>query len=146
MEVVSRWQGGYRCVVSVRHHTMVADEPRPVGGTDAGPTPTELLLGSLAACFTMALSHVAMKQDVSFGDDLEVRVEGTYDGPRFSRIAVRVSAATADARATLEDLMQAAAEVCYVSNTIRESATLTYEVTRPQGSPPRPLRGGAPPR
>ena len=106
MEVVSRWQAGYRCEVSVRGHTMVADEPRPVGGTDAGPTPTELLLASVAACFTMALSHAARKQGVSFGDDLEVRVEGTYEGPRFSRIAVRVSAATADARATVEDLMR----------------------------------------
>ena len=132
MEVVSRWQGGYRCEVSVRGHTMVADEPESVGGTDAGPTPTERLLGSLAACFTMALSYAARKKDVSFGDDLEVRVEGTYDGPRFSGIAVRVVAATADDRATLEDLIPVAAGVCYVSNTIRESAALTYEVTAPQ--------------
>lgn len=132
MEVVSRWLGGYRCKVSVRDHTIVADEPESVGGTNAGPTPTELLLGSLATCFTMALSYAARKKDVSFGDDLEVRVEGTYDGPRFSGIAVQVVAATAPDRATLEELIPVAADVCYVSNTIRESAELTYEVTGPQ--------------
>ena len=36
--------------ISNGRHDWSADEPAGAGGTDTGPTPYELLLGSLAAC------------------------------------------------------------------------------------------------
>ena len=50
---------GYRTAISTRAHVVVTDEPRDVGGTDAGPTPYELLLGALAACTAMTLRMYA---------------------------------------------------------------------------------------
>ena len=45
-------------------HDWTADEPIEAGGTDAGPNPYELLLGSLAACTCLTISmycrHKAM--------------------------------------------------------------------------------------
>jgi putative redox protein len=48
---------GTQVTLSNGRHTWRADEPPAAGGDDTGPTPYELLVGSLAACtlITMAL-------------------------------------------------------------------------------------------
>lgn len=120
-EVVATWEGGYRCRVRSRQFEIDADEPPSAGGEDAGPTPTELFLASLASCFTMALFHVARKRDITL-PGFEVAVSGTYDGPRFSRLRVEVRPSS-DIE-TLAELVEQALTVCYVSNTLRKPLTL----------------------
>lgn len=46
---------GYRVEISTPEHRWFADEPPDEGGTGAGPTPYELLLGGLAACTAITL-------------------------------------------------------------------------------------------
>jgi putative redox protein len=41
---------GARFTISVRDHEVIVDQPIAAGGADAGPTPTEMFVGSLAAC------------------------------------------------------------------------------------------------
>lgn len=45
---------GTKVSIDTGRHTWYADEPAPTG-TDEGPTPYEMLLGSLAACTTLTL-------------------------------------------------------------------------------------------
>jgi uncharacterized OsmC-like protein len=45
-----RHEEGDRFAVVIRDHVLHVDQPRDVGGTDAGPTPTELFVAGLAAC------------------------------------------------------------------------------------------------
>ncbi|HEY0970358.1 MAG TPA: alpha/beta fold hydrolase [Gemmatimonadales bacterium] len=59
---VSTGREGYRTEIGVRHHTLVADEPGSVGGTDAGPTPYDLLVAALGACTTMTLQMYARRK------------------------------------------------------------------------------------
>ena len=51
--------GSYRADLTTRGHAFVADEPRDLGGTDAAPTPYELLLGAVAACTAMTVRMYA---------------------------------------------------------------------------------------
>lgn len=66
-------RGGYRTTLSARTHAFVADEPRDSGGTDAGPTPYELLLGALAACTAMTLRMYADRKQWPV-EDIVVRL------------------------------------------------------------------------
>jgi putative redox protein len=49
----------YRSRVEARTHVQALDEPASVGGTDAGPTPYEALLGALGACTAITLRMYA---------------------------------------------------------------------------------------
>src|SRR3954451_615542 len=87
--VQARWAGGLKALVEAGGFTLVADEPEAFGGTGSGPQPTELLLASIASCFTLAVAHSAAKRGVTV-TDLRVEVTGSYDGPRFTAFRIVV--------------------------------------------------------
>ena len=119
--VDARWEGGMRAVVTTGAFEVVADEPPTAGGTDSGPQPTDLFLASIASCFALAMAWAADKQGVDLSP-LHVRVTGTYDGPRFSRVDIEVHSSAPTA--VLDDLLREAERVCYVTNTLRELPVL----------------------
>ncbi len=49
----------YRTEIIAAGHALVADEPKALGGTNAGPGPYELLLASVGACKAMTLRMYA---------------------------------------------------------------------------------------
>lgn len=56
-------EGRYRQAVQAGAHNLVADEPRQVGGDDAGPDPYGYLLAALGACTSMTLRMYADRKD-----------------------------------------------------------------------------------
>ncbi|MDP9073314.1 MAG: OsmC family protein [Actinomycetota bacterium] len=130
LSVQAAWQGGYRCEVTTRQHRIQVDEPASAGGTDSGPGPTELLLASLASCFTLAVFHVASKRGIDLRA-VDVTVTGTYAGPSFSDLALDVAVDAAEDR--IDELLERAKALCYVSNTLVRGPTLT--VRRAPNSP-----------
>lgn len=55
---------GFQVDITNGDHTWRADEPLDLGGTDTGPNPYDLLLGSLAACTTITLSMYAQRKGI----------------------------------------------------------------------------------
>ncbi|MGQ0572771.1 MAG: OsmC family protein [Pseudonocardia sp.] len=125
--VHSRWDGDLRAVVRAGDHELIVDEPESVaGGTNRGPQPTELLLASVASCFTLAIAWSARKRGLQI-DDVHVDVTGTYDGPQFSAIRIAVRAG-APAGPDLARLVESARRVCYVTRTLSLGPELTVTV------------------
>ena len=109
MEVTARWDGGYRCSAQARQFELTVDEPERHGGTDTGMQPSEVLLASVASCFTLAVAHVAMKRGLAV-DGFTVTAQGEHRGARFRRIVVRVD--HADPTPELFDVVRRAVSVC----------------------------------
>ena len=57
-----RLDQGYQATVQVRGFTIISDEPIEDGGTNAGPSPKELLLAALGACAAITAKMYANRK------------------------------------------------------------------------------------
>lgn len=67
---------GFHVQLSNGNHTWAADEPLSLGGTDTGPNPYELLLGSVAACTAITLSMYGKRKGLAIES---ISVQYHYD-------------------------------------------------------------------
>ena len=125
--VTARWEGGWRCRVAAGGFDLVVDEPERSGGTGTGPMPTEYLLAAMASCYALALAWAAGKREITL-PGLAVTATGTYDGPRFTRLQLSVESEAPPH--VVEQLVEPALRVCYVSNTLAASPPIEVSVSR----------------
>jgi putative redox protein len=95
---VARRRTGYEHEVEIREHRLIADEPEASGGTDQGPTPTELLAASLASCTAITIEMYANRKEWGLGT-VEVAVdytEGTTENPATFDLRIQLGAQLSD--------------------------------------------------
>jgi putative redox protein len=77
MRATARRDGAtFKHTVRVRDHEMTVDEPVDRGGSDAGPSPQELLAVSLASCTAITMEMYARRKGWDIGP-VDVDVEYT---------------------------------------------------------------------
>ncbi len=77
-QITATLNSGTAVTVTNGRHEWLGDEPIAAGGSDTGPSPYELLLGSLAACTCATLALYCKHKGLSLKS-----VRATYD---FSRV------------------------------------------------------------
>lgn len=88
-----RHQEGSRSTISLRGHEITVDQPVEDGGGDAGPTPSELFVASLASCVVyFAEGFLARHRLDPSGLGVEATYEYSEDRPsRVSSIDIRIA-------------------------------------------------------
>jgi len=73
-KIFVRSEQGYRTAIQIRQHTVIADEPTHDNGTDTGPTPMEILLGTAGACVAVTTRAYAQRKGWPL-EDVTVELE-----------------------------------------------------------------------
>lgn len=69
-------------IVTAAGHEVASDEPERRGGTNTGPAPFDLMLGSLGACTAITLRMYGDRKTWKLGTiDVELRLLKDGDGP-----------------------------------------------------------------
>lgn len=85
MPVSVTHDGGDQFSIAIRGHVVHVDQPEPDGGSDTGPTPTELFVASLAACVAFYASRYLKRHDL-LEEGLTVTAQAE-SGTKPSRVA-----------------------------------------------------------
>lgn len=87
----ARRRSGHRHDVEVDGHHIVVDEPTEAGGGDAGPSPTRLLVASLASCTAITIGMYADRKGWDIGGlEVSASFAGTPPAGETARFVVDV--------------------------------------------------------
>jgi putative redox protein len=131
MTITVRYERGDRLTVGVRGHELTVDQPLSDGGSDLGPTPTELFVSGLAACVGFYAERYLRRHEL---DPAGLRVECDYE---FSQDRpARVSSIRLEVKAPglpegQSEPFRRVIEHCTVHNSLVETPTITLDVVRP---------------
>lgn len=109
-------EDGDRFGITVRGHRITVDQPGSDGGTDTGPTPTELLVASLASCVAFYGQRFLVRHGVGRGLYVDAQWEMASSPPRVSCISISVEAPGLPVE--LEGRFLKVIEHCTVHNTL----------------------------
>ena len=128
--------GGDRFDIEIRGHTITVDQPIDVGGEDTAPTPTELLVASLASCVAFYARRYLARHGL---DTNGLAVQAAYElADRPARVAamhVQLMVPPGVPESRLQPLL-AVASHCTVHNTLADPprVSITLAEQEPTGT------------
>jgi len=110
--------GGDRFTASARGHLIEVDQPEADGGEDTAPTPTELLVASLATCVAFYARRYLKRHDLpTDGLAVEVDWDLVKNPARLGPVTVRLTVPEGVPDDRREPLLKMASH-CTVHNTL----------------------------
>jgi putative redox protein len=121
MSIIVESLGGSRLLLRIGGHAVIADQPESAGGSDLGPTPTELFVASLAGCVSYYAVRFLQRRGVDTeGMAVSCHFTMSEEPPhRVAAITVEVPVAASIDPNWLAPL-QRAVEHCTVHNTLHQ--------------------------
>jgi putative redox protein len=119
---------GQNCEIQVRAHSVTSDLSTDDGGSDQGPSPSELLVSSLGACIVMMVQRYCDRHEYRGGD---VAASLTYE---LAEEPKRVGVITIDLEVPTdvpEDklaVIRRVAEACPIHGTLTKPPEIDLEI------------------
>lgn len=82
-KIDARSNGSMKTVVNARNFEIIVDEPENLGGKDEGATPLELVLASLAGCYTVVGNFAARELGFEL-KGIHMEIKGSINPARFA--------------------------------------------------------------
>jgi uncharacterized OsmC-like protein len=140
MNLTVTHDGGARFTVRSRGHAVTTDQPTEDGGSDAGMSPVDLFVGSLASCVGYFVARYCARHAISCeGFHIEVEWSMAEQPHRVGAIALQLHLPAALNPSQQERLLQVA-HGCTVHRTLQVSPTVEITLAgeggqrKPQGS------------
>jgi len=113
--------------IRVRGHELTSDLPEKEGGHDQGPSPAELMAGSLGACIAMMVQSYCQQHGYDGDVRVSLAIELADEPKRIGRIVVDVELPEGVPEAKKDALKRVAAH-CPIHETLRSPPALDVDV------------------
>jgi putative redox protein len=128
IERITAVSEGMQTKARSKHHHIIIDEPRDMGGKDEGPNPLGTLLGALAGCENVVANMVA--KEINFdlqGIEFDIRGELDTRGfmgdpnvrPYFEKVTVEAKVKTTESEERIKELQEKTDLRCPVYTTLK---------------------------
>ena len=112
-----------------RGQSVICDLPVASGGTNAGPTPLELALMSLAGCGVIIFADVCKNSKIDPGKiEIAVEAEKSADSPTLKTVTMKVNIASKARKALVEAAWRRTEAGCPVLFVYKESVPVKVDV------------------
>ncbi|HIQ21225.1 MAG TPA: OsmC family peroxiredoxin [Planctomycetes bacterium] len=121
-------QGDRRFLIGVRRHQVVSDMSEKEGGRDAGPSPVELLAGSLGACIAMMVQAYCDRHGYTDGDvAVSLTLELADNPKRIGSVVVDLELPK-DVPEDKKEVVRRVAQRCPVHETLRNPPRVDLDI------------------
>jgi uncharacterized OsmC-like protein len=124
MKLTIAFQGGARFDITSRRHTIITDQPTEDGGADAGMSPVELFVGSLASCVGYFVGRYCARHKIpSEGLTIDAEWSMAEQPHRVGAVSLRINLPVSLEPAQRERLLKVA-HGCTVHQSLAVTPTL----------------------